>query len=125
MAEFHAAPAEFWKKCGNRLAYLFVGDPSRPDAVFQIVLGGLGLAGAWTAWRLRRGAGPLMAAGLLATLPYVPTQVHDRYVMPLRAILALPAGFLICAVGRGAMNWYRKSFALSPLSRDLETIAAH
>jgi hypothetical protein len=100
LAEYDAAPAQFWQKCGNRAAYLFLGEPGRQYAWVQIGLAALGLAGAWTAHRLHRNAGPLMAAGLLAVAPYLPTQVHDRYVLPLRSLLALTAGFLLCEMCR-------------------------
>jgi len=87
--------AGFVRRCCNRLAYLFLLEPRRQGVWFTATLATLGLAGAWAAWRIRRQWFPLAAAGFCAVIPYLFTQVHERYTLPLRAILILFAAFAL------------------------------
>jgi hypothetical protein len=89
--ELASSPPEFFLRCRNRVAYLFIGEPSHAGTIFNCVLAILGLAGAYAAWRLN----PLTISALLASAPYIATQVCDRYAMPLRAVLSLGAAVAI------------------------------
>jgi hypothetical protein len=99
-AEVDADPRAFWKCCANRVVYLILGDPTESGGTFGLFLGGLGLAGAWTAWRLGYPARSLLAAGIAAALPYIPTEVCNRYLLPGRAILTIFAAVALCEITR-------------------------
>jgi len=113
--EFHDAPGDFIRRCGYRAAYLLLGEPSRPHAAMDIALAGVGLTGIWIAWRKRMQSAGIAAAGLLAGLPYVPTQVHDRYALPVRAMLTLMAAAGICAVIERLAFARNRTFQKEPL----------
>jgi hypothetical protein len=92
MQEYGAGVGEFWGRCGRRAVYLIAGEPGRQGAALNVGLAVIGLAGAWAIWRVRRTSRAILIAAVAAVLPYVPTQVHDRYALPLRAILCVTAG---------------------------------
>jgi 4-amino-4-deoxy-L-arabinose transferase-like glycosyltransferase len=92
--EFSAAPIAFFARCGNRLAYLWISQAGAPRATFDCLLAILGSAGAILAWHQPKSR-LVLIAGFLAVAPYLVTQVHDRYVMPFRAILILFAAALL------------------------------
>jgi len=104
--QYRASPAHFWFLCGERLAHAFVYDTGRTGAYLwrdidfdRYLINALvvifGLAGVWTAWRLRHDGVALLGIALLAIVPYLVTQVYNRYAMPLRAILLVFAAYLI------------------------------
>jgi 4-amino-4-deoxy-L-arabinose transferase-like glycosyltransferase len=90
--EISADPGGICRRSVSRAAYLFFGEPSRAGTSFNIILTVLGLAGLWASWRMRVVILPIALTSLAAVMPYVPTQVHDRYVLPLRALLSLGTG---------------------------------
>jgi hypothetical protein len=95
VAECRGAPLDFIRRCGNRLAYLLVGEPNQSLAWLNESLALLGLAGFFIAWRRGIGVVPMAAAAFFSTAAYLPTQVHDRYALPLRAVLTLGAAYAI------------------------------
>jgi 4-amino-4-deoxy-L-arabinose transferase-like glycosyltransferase len=104
--EYRSAPGHFWFVCGERFVHAFIFDTGRTGAylwrdididrylinAFVVIFG---LAGAWTAWRLKHKGVALLGIALLAIVPYLVTQVYNRYAMPLRAILLVFAAYLI------------------------------
>jgi len=88
--ELTTAPAALVARCGNRLAFLWISQTDGSRAALDCVLAVLGSSGAWIAWKNSK-ARNVLAAGFLAVAPFLLTQVHDRYVMPFRAILILLA----------------------------------
>lgn len=114
--EYRADPGRFWRLCGQRFVHCFIQDTGRTGAFLKIeinvdryLINGFvatfGLAGAWTAWRLRHKGLSLLGIALLALVPYMVTQLYNRYVMPLRAILLLFAAYLI--VTMAPKRWIR------------------
>lgn len=115
-AEYDAAPRQFWMRTARRLCFIFFSDPTkaylpipmitdfrwRQIYVERCILHGvvalLGLAGVWTAWRLRLGCLWILAAAILAEIPFLFTAVSDRYNLPMRVVLLLFAGMLLAAV---------------------------
>jgi hypothetical protein len=117
--EYRQAPGHFWLLTVKRLCFIFVSDPTKAYLPFPMmrdvrwkelyvdraVLHGatalLGLAGVWTAWRLRLGCSWIFAAAFLAELPFVVSSVSDRYNLPMRVALLLFAGiFFGCVIRR-------------------------
>jgi hypothetical protein len=101
--EFNADPEAFFARSLRRIAYLFVGEPSRPDLLFNCVLTALGLAGAC----LTVSRSSFFGVAMLAVTPYVFTEVYDRYMLPLHAasaILAAIAIYQFCCFVRKPMT---------------------
>jgi hypothetical protein len=99
-AEYNADRGAFWRRTACRAAYVFIGEPSRGGALFNMIVATLGLAGLWAGWRMRAAVGAVALAGFASVVPYVPAQVHDRYVLPLRAVLALGCGIALAVIVR-------------------------
>jgi hypothetical protein len=108
-AEYDAAPADFWTRSAHRAIDLFVDGPRHSGATLEVVLAALGLAGVWAAWRLRLQIMPLLSAAIGVAAPYVPTQVHDRYALPLRAILCIMAGISVSLAWKRLLLWFPSS----------------
>jgi 4-amino-4-deoxy-L-arabinose transferase-like glycosyltransferase len=119
--EYYADPAAFWRRTARRLIYIFISDPTVTQLKFpmmsgirthgividRLILHGLlaagGIAGAWTAWRLRLGCVWIFFDGSLTAAPFLFCTVDDRYVLPLRAVLILFTAILV------SMVWHRLS----------------
>lgn len=104
--QYRAAPGHFWFLCGERFIHAFIQDTGRTGAylwrdididryLINAFVVTFGLAGAWTAWRLKHKGVSLLGIALLSLVPYLVTQVYNRYAMPLRAILLIFAAYLI------------------------------
>jgi len=93
MAEWRADPMGFVERSANRAAYLVVGEPGRQGAALRCILAAFGLSGAWAFVRAKHPARWVALAAVMAVAPYAVTQVHDRYLLPVQAVLAL------CAAG--------------------------
>ena len=121
-SEYHASPGRFWFLCGERFVHAFINDTGRTGAyiwrdididryLINAFVVTAGLAGAWTAWRLKHKGVVLLGICLLAIVPYLVTQVYNRYAMPLRAILLMFAAYLIVTMApkrrRSAWKWFR------------------
>ena len=117
--EYREAPGEFWLRSAKRFCFLFMSDPTKAYLPFPMMrdvrwkqvyvdralLHGagllLGLAGMWTAWRLRLGCHWIFVAAFLAEIPFIFTFGSDRYNLPMRVILVWFAGvFFACLIHR-------------------------
>ena len=113
---YSSDPEEFWARSARRLLFVFMSDPTRSYLPFPLLsdrkiqeiyidralLHGavmlLGLAGMWTAWRLKLRCGWIFAAGILAEVPFIFSFGSDRYNLPMRVILLFFAAILIACV---------------------------
>jgi hypothetical protein len=113
--EYSADPLAFWRRTARRAVYIFISDPTQAQLPFpllndvrfhrmlidRLLLHSLlaigGLAGAWTAWRLRLGCGWIFWAGFLTAVPFLFCNVDDRYVLPFRSVLILFTAILFWA----------------------------
>jgi 4-amino-4-deoxy-L-arabinose transferase-like glycosyltransferase len=108
LADYQADPLAFWRRSARRVIHLALGDPKQPQdcpllptlrmgrwavghIVLSVVVAAMAAWGIVRAWRRGRwGLWPLLA-GLLAVSPFIFTHVHDRYALPLRAMMVLYA----------------------------------
>jgi 4-amino-4-deoxy-L-arabinose transferase-like glycosyltransferase len=121
VGEYRSAPTRFWVLCGERFAHAFVSDTGPSGAflwekldidryLINAFVATMGLAGAWTAWRLNHKGVALLGIALLGLAPYLVTQMYNRYAMPVRAILLIFAAYLI--------------FTMAPKRRQIKLFAA-
>ncbi|HUB26639.1 MAG TPA: hypothetical protein VL992_14535, partial [Tepidisphaeraceae bacterium] len=107
----------FWDRVLRRAVYIFLSDPTQAPSdvplmghrrvgayyldrlLLHAAVATLGLAGVWTAWRLKLGLAWIAPVALATQLPLLVTFVDDRYVLPLRIVLTSFAAVLIWAVG--------------------------
>lgn len=105
--ELSSAPGAYVRRCVNRVRYLLVLDPRTPGGDYTVLCATITAALALARLCfLDRTARWVWFVGWLAVLPYIVTQVINRYTLPLAASsLILGGGFVDLAIALCARFW--------------------